>query len=732
MRAAYCLLFLFAGCASTRATTAEPTRPTRPIEIAVAPPHHATLPRDAGRFSPGFAGVLGDGSMPGAALTDVDTCAPCHRDAVAQWKTSAHSFASFNNPIYRVSVEHVRSEAGRPASRHCGSCHDVGLLFDGRMDEEVVAEDVRAHFGVNCRTCHGVAEVTPDGNGSWSLADEPIPIPVRGDRESLDRHLASVVKPPLATANLCGTCHRTFLSEATGNGFHLPGADDFGPWQRSTFAGSDAARIDDPAIAEARCQDCHMPREEATLGDVAADDDGAIASHRFIGGHSWLAAMRHDDETLRRVQAFLVGAASVDIGAVMRRDGTLQIPADGAALAAGETVDLAIVVRNQRVGHRFPGGTPDSQDTWIEIAIEDAQGRRVAQAGADEERTGVDPSAHRFRALLADEHGHAVLERQANRFRAVVFNHTITPRDAVAVQYTLAVPADLPADAFPLRVVARLLHRSRNLELQVAACNEHRSARGRAFDAATRRYREALDPCVAMPVTEIARTEARLGGGSPVLDASRPTWLRAYELGLGLSHGLQEHVGRAIPALELALGGATDARSRAMILTTLADVAGREGRTDDALSYADRAEELIGAHPAIARARGDALAPVWRWAAAGAAYTRAAELAPIDDTRWAALAVAAGSAGDHATSLEAAQRGLALAPRDPDCLRAQALALDALGAEDALTSAAMDAYFAHRVRDDAPGVRARCSAGVPGCALERVPVHAHALEWITR
>ena len=66
-------------------------------------------------------------------LADVDSCATCHPDVAAQWSSSAHSFASFGNPIYRFDVELVRGDLGKTPSRHCGGCHDMPLMVDGLM-----------------------------------------------------------------------------------------------------------------------------------------------------------------------------------------------------------------------------------------------------------------------------------------------------------------------------------------------------------------------------------------------------------------------------------------------------------------------------------------------------------------------------------------------------------------------------------------------------------------------
>ena len=58
-----------------------------------------------------------------------------------------------------------------------------------------------------------------------------------------------------------------------------------------------------------------MKKQRAVHGDPAAKN-GVISSHRFLGGHTWLAAMRKDQTTLRATQKFLRGVASIDIASV--------------------------------------------------------------------------------------------------------------------------------------------------------------------------------------------------------------------------------------------------------------------------------------------------------------------------------------------------------------------------------------------------------------------------------
>jgi tetratricopeptide (TPR) repeat protein len=737
MRSSALLAFamvLAAACARTPAGGQPEAPPPQDTPAPTRAPAdlHAALPMPPGPLAPAEARVDGPG-LRGVTLSDAAECETCHADAAAQWRTSAHSFASFINPIYRAAVDRFRDEVGEEKSRFCGACHDIALLVDGAMDRPVDPADPRAHGGVSCRVCHGIVEARADGNGSYVLAAAPIPPPTPGDAQSLALHKARAVPQPLRTAALCSSCHRAFLGPPTGNAHHLIGQDDVTPWQQSIYAGSRVHMLDEDIPAR-DCRGCHMPREKATRGDAATKKDGTIASHRFLGAHTWLAAMRGDAEGLAQARAMLEGAASIDVAALVHEDGQRALPADGAPVRAGERVVLDVVVRNVRAGHRFPGGTLDAQDAWIVVEVRDAAGNRVAEAGTEHEATGADPTAHRLRALQVDDDGKPQLERQTHRFRTAVYSHAVPARDVAVAEYGLEIPATLPASAFPLSVTAELLHRTRSLEVQRTACAAAKSPRGKAFQAAGAPF----DPCAPQPITKIAQASIWIGPGAsahPAEGAERPVWKRLYEHGLGMMRAVQERRDEALPSLQKALAlleGSGDARAKAMVMAALGSLAGRQGRVDEAMMWLDRASPLAPDHPALAYLRGDALSNVWRFAQAEAPLATAVARAPGDDAAWVMLATARGSAGDPAGALLAAREGLSVQPRDADLLRIQALSLGALGADEAETEAARKAWQAFRPADVIPSLKGKCSAKVPGCALERNPVHVHAMRVVAR
>jgi hypothetical protein len=441
-----------------------------------------------------------------------------------------------------------------------------------------------------------------------------------------------------------------------------------------------------------------MPRVPAVNGDPGAKN-GTVASHWFLGGHTWLASMQNDPALVERVQSFMQKRVSLDIGGTRP-----SVP------RPGEAATIDVVVRNLDVGHRFPGGVMDAQDTWIEVLVEDAAGKVIADAGRDE------ADRHTLSSYMAHADGTRALVRETHEFRAGVWNHTIPPRDAAVVGYTFDVPA---LAKLPLTATARLRHRSRGEALQKAACADFGSARGQTFGkVGLAKVARAIDACKVQPITELGLAKVVLGAARE--DSRRTAFERNVAYGLGLSHALQERLDDARGPYLAALELAETPREQAIALGGLALVASRQGRVDETFALAARADALIGVTPAMQRARAEVLASTWRMAEAAPLFLDAAKRAPKDDTAWTAAAVAYGSAGDPANALSAAQSGLALQPRDGDLLRVQSLAIPASGP-------AQEAFLDRRTPDDAPSIRGRCSASVPGCANERIPVHAHVM-----
>ena len=692
----------------------ESSSPQKALDLAAV---DYRVPADAGSFAPAFTQLEGD---PAAVdvLAEVERCAECHEDIVAQWRESPHARSSFDNPWYRATVERFRDDVGFRASRFCAACHDPLLLLSGRMDREVETTDPWASAGVTCGICHSAVETQVDGRGSYTVSTEPIPIPIRGDAESLARHRARVGGAVLREPALCGSCHRAFLDGTTGNSHFLPGMDDLGAWRSSTYGGSEAALLepaDPPELQD--CGACHLPEVGAVRRGPFARE-GRTRSHRMAGGQTALAAQAGPPQRAATEQ-MLGRAASIDVAVaeVIGSDGVSihHYPADGAAVSPRDRVLLDVVLRNQGVGHRFPGGVRDTQDTWVELTVRDAAGRSIAEAGTSHE-TQSDSTAYRLFTGFVDDSAEIEERHLVHRFRTRAIERTIAPRDAALVRYEFTVPSHATG---PLRVEARLRHRRHSLAFARFVCAEMGSTRDRVEPGPGR---NALDGCAEQPVTDLATTTVFLGASrTGVGGAERASWLRLFEHGLAVSHDVQERVSRADRSLELAFTRAPTPRARAAVLALRSTIEARQGRLEEALRYASEAEALLGtSHSALDRARGRAYARVWRWPEAARAFRRTAQGAPGDVATHRDLAQALGSFASPRAALFSTALGLGLSPRESQLLRSQALALERLG--HPVSDRAKAVSLAVRDPDARDALLLRCALRVPGCDQAQRPV----------
>ncbi len=691
------LALLLSACGDGRAPSPAKELEADVIDSSVAE-GEPRLPGVGGSLHPSMARFTGDT----AALASPAICAECHEDVVETWSQSAHARSSFDNPWYRASIDAFREDRGHAESRFCGGCHDPALLSTGAMDAAVEPEDPRAHAGITCLVCHSTVRTSADGNGSVVVDIRDPLLPDPANEAQVAAHVERMRPEPLAGPGLCATCHRSFVGEAIGSPHHVNGIEDIGTWRASAYAGAHARRIDEP-VDEASCSGCHMPVVDAPLGDLAATD-GRIRAHSVRGAHT---ALENADAT----REMLERAATIDVPRA-QTDGEWE-PIETFAERESVRGELAfdVVVRNVGAGHKFPGGTRDLQDTWIELEVRDGGGRVVAEAGTGHAE-GDDPSAFVFRATVLDGEGRPERLHRVDRFRAPGYDRTLAPRDAMVARYEVTFDAPVRG---PFTVQARLRHRRHGLDFQAFACEAHRSERGRAFDRTSRALgREPIDPCAPEPIHDIAVW--RVG------ESERPQWRRLHDLALALTHSVQERLDEARPVLAEAREATEDPFQRAMLDLILARVAARQGRLEEALSLCDTAAEGAPAYaPAIARVRGEAYAQVWQWAAAAEAFTEVAEGAPGDVASWRDLARARGSAGDDPGAFDAARRGLALGPRDADLLRSQHLALERL---DAGTPEVREAFLAHRSVDEGPTLLRLCQRSVEGCDRDRQPVPA--------
>ncbi len=373
-----------------------------------APP--LELPAE-GELAPSAATFLGDP----ARYARVDDCTACHKPMARSWSRTAHAHASLDNPWYLASLQVLRNDAGAIASRHCSGCHDPALLALGVMDEpELDLEHPLADLGVPCLGCHGVVDASGLGNGSFVVDVRDLPDP----RRDLDAHRARMKSPALTNGTACQGCHRGALLPEMGAPHVMTGFDDWGAWQGSGWAGTDAVRLD-PAPKRATCTDCH--------------------GHDMRGGRTVI----QPDHLLDDAVTLWIPQLWVDGEPVPYVPG-LDVP-------EGAEVVVDAVVRNTGTGHRFPGGLGDTQDTTL-----------VLDLHTDRGEVRVDGPS--LRALPIDLDGVPVREHLPHRIAGGAADHTVPPGEAQLLQVAFVAPGG------PIELDGALLHRPHRPELAAAAC----------------------------------------------------------------------------------------------------------------------------------------------------------------------------------------------------------------------------------------------------------------------
>jgi len=403
-------------------------------------------------------------------LTRSDYCAQCHAEIAAMWEGSAHRVSSQNDPFYAATFASLQRARGPREAKFCGGCHDQAIFLTGNMESFVDQTSVNATAGITCLVCHGIVEI-PDrvGNGGYVLdtADHyPFYDSQDPDEQEQNRrlirskpakHKASFLKPLHKSAELCLSCHKVHLPEELNRYRWKRGQNDFDSWHDSSIARRTALSYFNAPEAK-NCQDCHMPL--VPTNDPAAKN-GMSPDHSFAAANTALAAITGNAEWMRKAEATLKDCLKIDIFSAVvhadspdaRRIWPLERP--DARVQAGDKVQVEVVVHNDKVGHIYPAGTTDLNETWLEFTIADLENRRIILASGMLDPTGrLDPSAHKFHVVMISRTGKWVDIHNVEDFYTIAYNNALPLGNPDVIRYEFKVP-DLAAGA-KLRLTARV------------------------------------------------------------------------------------------------------------------------------------------------------------------------------------------------------------------------------------------------------------------------------------
>ena len=690
------------------------------------------------------------------------TCQRCHPDVVAQWATSVHRFSSFNNPFYEATLDDMRENAtesnpwidahiasfpdvgddgvGRAKSKWCSGCHDPALMLPGQMNQPIDRATAEAQAGLTCLACHAIDKIHDvTGNGNYNIADEQedpylfanAPTGSLGAflhdaalKAKPTVHKRQMLKPFFKTSEFCASCHKVSLREPVNNYRWLRGQNEYDNWHDSGVA-LNASRTFYLPPKERSCQDCHMPSEPAVLGDLAAKD-GQVKSHRFISVNTALPFLRGDTMSIRmmeedlqneklRVDIFAVTTAS-NPEPVMALDQTLP------ELPVGEEVTVDVVVRNQGVGHTFPGGTNDSNEGWLEFTVTAEDGTTLAISGALGEDGHLDPMAHAFKAVMVDKHSNPIHQRNAQDMHVAVYANVIGPGTADIAHYAFTIPEALAGQQLTLQ--ARLLWRK--FDRAYTEFAYHNNPEG---------FKQ-FDDVPDLPVTEIARDVVTLSVDNnsalasreqpPVRQASLtahtvPEWIRYNDYGIGL---LLENDTRGA---NLAFAEvARIAPDRVDGPLNLAKTALQDGNLDRAYTYLRQCEEIEVGDARVAWVWGRVRQEDGLYNDAAAAYQYVLESFPNDRAAWRQLGRTYYLDQQYGASIEAYEKALTIDPEDREAHYHLMLNYRALGEQDLATrhEAAFEFY---QIDESAREVARTFRLNNPGPNLMAQDIRIHQL-----
>ncbi len=678
-----------------------------------------------------------------------ETCQRCHADIVEQWSASAHRFASFNNPFYEATVTDMRRNsnhgnpevvahiahyedlAGKEAkikSKWCSGCHDPAVMLAGQMTEDFDRNSPQAQAGLTCLACHAIDHIhNQTGNGNYNIADEQEdPYLFAEAKTGAGQfvhdtavkarplvHKRQMLKPFFRTSEFCGTCHKVSLDTRLNGYRWVRGQNEYDNWHDSGVA-LNASRTFYLPLAKKVCQDCHMPPEDASLGDVAAKE-GKVRSHRFLAVNTALPFVRGDSATIQRIEKFLQDEKlRVDVFALRRQDGQVVHALDRSrpSLSPGEEVQLDVVVRNKGVGHTFPGGTNDSNESWLEVSALDEEGRLLGMSGRVGPDGHADPEAHFYKALMVDRLGQPVHRRNAQDIVAPVYVRVIGPGTADVAHYRFRLPQDYRGKQLTLR--ARLLWRKFDRHYTEFAFHNNRQG-----------FR-AFDQMPELPVTLIAQDEVALPVGVPgAAEALRPEdWVRFNDYGIGLL--LQEDTQGATRAFAQV---AALAHQRQDGARNLARAAFQDGDLDEAYAQLQRCEALAPGDPQTAWVWGLALQKDGRYKDAALAYRRVLHFFPEDRASWRNLGRVLYLDNRFAEAIEALDQALRIDPEDRIAHYHRMLSLRALGRGQEAAEAEA-AYQYYQIDESAQELTRGHRLGHPADNRETQNVHVHPLDEI--
>jgi tetratricopeptide (TPR) repeat protein len=417
---------------------------------------------------PGNARIVGDTFIQPGAFPSAEYCGRCHQQAFSQWRQALHS-NSFRTPFYRTSVNILARTKGIAFTRHCDSCHNPVGVLTGALTNDANVDRRFDSDGLTCTTCHSIQGLQSTlGNGSFVMGVPAVITDAAGhripgevpDEEILrhpDRHSKAVMKDFYRQPEFCAACHKANLPHDLNDYKWIRAFTSYDEWQNSKFSKRNPLVFYQADFAS--CQNCHMPREQATMRDYGAKN-GTFASHRWPAGNTAVPFYYGFDEQLKKTVEFLQSGnyLNVDLFGLRRENGTFIGPLGSVPfeLKPNENVQLLAVIQNKNIGHSLIPEVRDLYETKVEFTLRDGKGKVIYQSGFLKPNGMLDEGAHSFTNRPVNMDGEFVDNHKVWTIHSMAYDNTVQAGRSALIRYNLHIPADAKG---PLTATARVNYR---------------------------------------------------------------------------------------------------------------------------------------------------------------------------------------------------------------------------------------------------------------------------------
>jgi len=419
--------------------------------------------------APGNAAIVGDDFLPPSAFLPASYCKHCHEQAYTQWRQSLHS-NSFRTPFYRTSVNILLRSKGIEFTRHCESCHNPIAVVSGALTEDSKVDRSFNADGLTCTTCHSIQKLlSTTGNGGYVMGVPSVMVDENGRRipgavpdaeimKHPDRHSRAVMQAFYRTPEFCAACHKANLPDQLNGYKFIRAFTTYDEWQTSKFSNRNPLNFYTAGFTT--CQDCHMPRMPVRLPEDGAKG-GRFASHRWVAGNTAVPFYYGFTRQLEKTIEFLKSGMFLNVdlfGIQVSGHAGMAAPLGSAPfdLAAGDVVQMMVVIQNRNIGHSLVPEVRDLYEPWVEFEVQDSTGRDIYHSGFLNPDGSVDQRAHTFTNRPVNEAGAFVDYHEVWTIHSVAYDNTIQPGRSTLVRYEFRIPPDARG---PLTVTARVNYR---------------------------------------------------------------------------------------------------------------------------------------------------------------------------------------------------------------------------------------------------------------------------------